>query len=154
MQSIIHKVIHVISLLSLHKIWCEKLKMKLCFYESMRLVHVAKTFNVTNVTSISDYIIILRHEWGWGMLQTFICKYCWACRSSMVFCSIIPIYCRMFLLETRSSLPNISWMTDESHWMLRNSWSTPLRSSSSTLFTSTFFFWVASFWRRILSLFS
>lgn len=154
MQSIIHKVIHVISLLSLHKIWCEKLKLKLCFYESMRLVHVARTFNVTNVTSISDYIIILRHEWGWGMLQTFICKYCWACRSSMVFCSIIPIYWRMFLLETRSSLPNISWMTDESHWMLRNSWSTPLRSSSSTLFTSTFFFWVASFWRRILSLFS
>ena len=56
MQSIIYKVIHVISLLSLHKIWCEKLKMKLCFYESMRLVHVARTFNVTNVTSIGDYI--------------------------------------------------------------------------------------------------
>lgn len=154
MQSIIHKVIHVISLLSLHKIWCEKLKMKLCFNLWINASCAFRENVQCDQCDQYQWLHILRHEWGWGMLQTFICKYCWACRSSMVFCSIIPIYWRMFLLETRSSLPNISWMTDESHWMLRNSWSTPLRSSSSTLFTSTFFFWVASFWRRILSLFS
>lgn len=67
---------------------------------------------------------------------------------------MMPMYCRIFLLVTRSSLPSMSWMTEESHRMDRNSSSTPLRSSSSTFFTFTLFFSVASLWDRIFSLFS
>lgn len=91
---------------------------------------------------------------GNAIVQTFICKYCWACSNSIVFCSMMPMYCRIFLLVTRSSLPSMSWMTEESHRMDRNSSSTPLRSSSSTFFTFTLFFSVASLWDRIFSLFS